>query len=128
VAAGRPRLALRRGPGATTGCRAQRRADDERPAAGLADPDLRQAFASSVLGDLLRYDEGHSGELLPTLEHFLDCGGSWLRTAERLHVHVNTLRYRIRRIEELTGRSVADTATRVDLQLALTSRAQAASP
>ncbi|MFD9125870.1 helix-turn-helix domain-containing protein [Kitasatospora sp. NPDC059571] len=45
--------------------------------------------------------------------------GSWARTAEALHIHVNTVHYRIRRIEELTGRSLARLEDRVDLRAAL---------
>jgi DNA-binding PucR family transcriptional regulator len=54
-----------------------------------------------------------------TLETFLDCSGSWIKCAAMLHVHVNTLRYRIRRIEELTGRDLGRFSDRVDLFLAL---------
>jgi DNA-binding PucR family transcriptional regulator len=54
-----------------------------------------------------------------TLEAFLGCSGSWNRCAAELHVHVNTLRYRIRRIEELTGRDLGTLENRVDFFLAL---------
>jgi DNA-binding PucR family transcriptional regulator len=54
-----------------------------------------------------------------TLGVFLDCAGSWNACAEQLHVHVNTVRYRIRRIEELTGRNLTTMADRVDFFLAL---------
>jgi DNA-binding PucR family transcriptional regulator len=50
---------------------------------------------------------------------FLDRSGSWNRCAAELHVHVNTLRYRIRRIEELTGRDLGTLENRVDFFLAL---------
>jgi DNA-binding PucR family transcriptional regulator len=43
----------------------------------------------------------------------------WNRCAAQLHVHVNTLRYRIRRIEQLTGRDLGTLENRVDLFLAL---------
>ena len=56
-----------------------------------------------------------------TLEAFLDCSGSWSRSAQRLHLHVNTVRYRIGRVEELTGRNLAELADRVDVYLALRS-------
>ena len=54
-----------------------------------------------------------------TLRVFLDCSGSWKRAADRLHLHVNTLRYRIERIGQLTGRDLTDLADQVDLYIAL---------
>ncbi|WP_433506683.1 PucR family transcriptional regulator [Pseudonocardia halophobica] len=84
--------------------------------------DVRRTFADRVLRPVLAYDERNAAGLLETLEAFLDCSGSWSRAAERLHLHVNTVRYRIGRVEELTGRSLADFPDRVDLFLALRSR------
>ncbi|MEU7817029.1 PucR family transcriptional regulator ligand-binding domain-containing protein [Pseudonocardia sp. NPDC049154] len=84
--------------------------------------DVRRTFADRVLRPVLAYDERNTAGLLETLEAFLDCSGSWSRAAERLHLHVNTVRYRIGRVEELTGRSLADFPDRVDLFLALRSR------
>jgi DNA-binding PucR family transcriptional regulator len=81
--------------------------------------DTRRAFRRRLLGPVLEYDRTHGSDLLATLDTFLDCGGSWSRCAERLHVHVNTLRYRIGRIERLTGRDLTRFADRVDLFLAL---------
>ncbi|MEV4009954.1 helix-turn-helix domain-containing protein [Nonomuraea angiospora] len=81
--------------------------------------DVRRSFTARLLSPLLDYDRGHQSELVRTLGIFLDCAGSWNACAERLHVHVNTVRYRIRRIEELTGRNLATMADRVDFFLAL---------
>ncbi|NRQ38971.1 PucR family transcriptional regulator [Nonomuraea sp. NN258] len=81
--------------------------------------DVRRSFADRLLAPLLAYDRGHQSELVRTLAVFLDCAGSWNACAERLHVHVNTVRYRIRRVEELTGRNLATMADRVDFFLAL---------
>ncbi|RVX39227.1 DNA-binding PucR family transcriptional regulator [Nonomuraea polychroma] len=81
--------------------------------------DVRRSFAARLLSPLLDYDRRHQSELVRTLGIFLDCAGSWNACAERLHVHVNTVRYRIRRIEELTGRNLATMADRVDFFLAL---------
>ena len=49
----------------------------------------------------------------------MDSGGSWVKTAEATHLHLNTVRYRIGRVEQLTGRDINDTAHRADLHLAL---------
>ncbi|WP_067183768.1 PucR family transcriptional regulator [Microtetraspora niveoalba] len=80
---------------------------------------VRRSFASRLLDPLVDYDRRHRAELTLTLGTFLDCAGSWNACAERLHVHVNTVRYRIRRIEELTGKDLSSMADRVDLFLAL---------
>jgi hypothetical protein len=81
--------------------------------------DTRRAFRGRLLDPLAEYDRTHATELVRTLDEFLDCGGSWSRCAQRLHLHVNTLRYRIGRIEQLTGRDLARFEDRVDLFLAL---------
>ena len=57
-----------------------------------------------------------------TLRAFLDANGAWMETARQLHLHPNTLRYRIGRIEELTGRDLSSMDDRVDFYLALASR------
>jgi DNA-binding PucR family transcriptional regulator len=72
-----------------------------------------------VLGPVFDYDAEHDTNLIETLTVFLDCTGSWTRAGESLHVHVNTLRYRISRVEELTGMDLSDFAQRVDVYLAL---------
>jgi DNA-binding PucR family transcriptional regulator len=83
--------------------------------------EVRRAFAVGVLEPVLAYDERTGAGLRETLEAFLECSGSWSRAAQRLHVHVNTVRYRIGRVEELTGRNLAELADRVDVFLALRS-------
>ncbi|WP_433254976.1 PucR family transcriptional regulator [Streptosporangium sp. CA-135522] len=81
--------------------------------------DVRRSFAARLLDPLFDYDRRHHSDLVRTLGTFLDCVGSWNACAERLHVHVNTVRYRIHRVEELTGRDLSSMADRVDLFLAL---------
>ncbi|MGW2217862.1 PucR family transcriptional regulator [Nonomuraea sp. NPDC001684] len=81
--------------------------------------DVRRSFSDRLLSPLLAYDRRHQSGLVRTLDVFLDCSGSWNACAERLHVHVNTVRYRIRRIEELTGRNLSAMSDRVDFFLAL---------
>ena len=61
----------------------------------------------------------YSGVLLETLELFLAHDCSWARTAQALHVHVNTVHYRVRRIEILTGRDLSRLDHRLDLRAAL---------
>ncbi len=80
----------------------------------------RSGYAREVLAPLLSYDERHNADLVGTLRAFLDGGGAWQDTAKQLHLHTNTLRYRIARIEELTHRDMSTMADRVDLFLAMT--------
>ena len=80
---------------------------------------LRRSLRRRLLGPLVDYDAEHHTDLLGTLRVFLDCSGSWTTAAAQLHVHVNTLRYRVHRVEELLAVDLTEFATRVDLYLAL---------
>jgi DNA-binding PucR family transcriptional regulator len=82
-------------------------------------PSVLRSFRARLLGPLLAYDDRHRAELLPTLREFLACSGSWNACAGKMYVHVNTVRYRIRRIEELTGRDLSCLNDQVDFYLAL---------
>ncbi|WP_214326550.1 PucR family transcriptional regulator [Nonomuraea sediminis] len=81
--------------------------------------DVRHMFRVRLLDPLRSYDQVHRADLVRTLEAFLQCSGSWTKCAELLHVHVNTLRYRIQRIQDLTGRDLSRLEDRVDFFLAL---------
>lgn len=83
--------------------------------------DVRRAFGQRVLGPVVEHDRRSGGELVATLTAFLAASCSWARTAEDLHLHVNTVRYRIERIEALTGRDLSRLEDRVDVLLALKS-------
>lgn len=82
---------------------------------------VRQSFGQGLLAPLFEYDARHGSELVDTLRVFLDSGSAWQQAATELHVHVNTLRYRIGRIEVLTSRDLSTMHDRVDLFLALAS-------
>ncbi|MDR8409036.1 helix-turn-helix domain-containing protein [Nonomuraea sp. 3-1Str] len=82
---------------------------------------VRRTFREHVLGPVEEYDARHGSELMRTLDVFLETCGSWQRAADELYVHVNTLRYRMQRIEELTGRRMSSMRDRTDLYLALRS-------
>jgi hypothetical protein len=84
-----------------------------------APAEARAAFRASLLSPLLDYDADHGTELVRTLRVFLDCSGSWTKAAETMFVHVNSLRYRMRRVEELTGRDLGSLADQAALLLAL---------
>ncbi len=82
-------------------------------------PSVLRSFRERLLGPLAEYDRRHSSELLPTLRSFLACDGSWSACASRMYLHVNTVRYRIGRIEAITGRDLSALPDRVDFFLAL---------
>jgi Purine catabolism regulatory protein-like family/PucR C-terminal helix-turn-helix domain len=78
-----------------------------------------ELLVERVIGPLQAYDRSHRSELERTLEVFLEENRSWQRAAARLHVHKQTLVYRIRQIEALTGRDLTSTADVARLWLAL---------
>jgi purine catabolism regulator len=78
-----------------------------------------QALVQGELGVLLDYDAANGSELVSTLSVFLATQRSWQRSAETLHVHRQTVIYRIRRVEQLTGRNLSETADIAVLWLAL---------
>ena len=80
---------------------------------------VRRDFVRRVLGPLHEYDATTGAGLVDTLDSFMAHGCSWVRTADAMHMHQNTVRYRIGRVEELTGRDLGDTRDRLDLRLAM---------
>jgi hypothetical protein len=82
----------------------------------LGSADLLRGWVRSTLAGLAADDEHHA-RLRETLLVFLENGGSYKATAERLLLHKNTVQYRIRRAEESLGRPVAE--SRQDVELAL---------
>jgi purine catabolism regulator len=75
--------------------------------------------AERILGPLIVYDADHATELVHSLAVFLEHNRSWQRAAEALHVHKQTLVYRMHRVEDLTGRDLRETADVVQFWLAL---------
>lgn len=69
--------------------------------------DLSQIVKEN-LGPLLSYDLHHGTELLETLKVFLNCSCNGKETAEKLYIHRNTMAYRIRQIEKITNKKLAD--------------------
>lgn len=86
----------------------------------LSNPDLPvREVAAKVLRPLTEFDEEHGGELMRTLEAYLDLDGSPQLTAKELFVHRNTVRYRLEQVERLTGLSLSSVESRVHLWLAM---------
>jgi purine catabolism regulator len=88
----------------------------------LQDPDALRTFADSVLSTLDAYDGVHGTELVPSLRAFLERNARWESAAKDLFVHRHTLRYRMRKVEELTGRSLSSARDRMEFFLALRAR------
>lgn len=83
------------------------------------DVEASAVLYEAVLEPLSRYDTTQGRSLVNTLDVFLSTGCQWNTSATELGIHVNTLRYRLARIEELTGKKIASMADRVDFYLAL---------
>jgi purine catabolism regulator len=78
-----------------------------------------EAISRGLLGPLLDYDRRQHGDLVASLRTFLEHNGNWEAAARALGVHRHTLRYRIRRVAELTGRDLESAGDRVEFWLAL---------
>jgi purine catabolism regulator len=88
----------------------------------MADPDALRAFADALLAPLDEYDRDHHGELISSLQAFLQHNARWEAAAGHLYVHRHTLRYRMRKVEELTGRDLGSSFDRMEFWLALRAR------
>jgi purine catabolism regulator len=86
---------------------------------GLQDTLSLEVFYESVLGKLQEYDEQNSSDLVKSLACFLEANGHWGDAAEKLYVHRHTLRYRMKRVEEITGRDLNQSQDRMEFWLAL---------
>ena len=76
-------------------------------------------FYQEMLGPLLVHDARNDGTLVETLEGFFRCNGNLSETARVMHLHRNSLLYRLDRIEAILGRSLEDSELRLSLQIAL---------
>lgn len=81
--------------------------------------DELEAFARGALEPLVEHDARHGADLLGTLRVYLEEDRVQRRAAARCFIHVNTVVYRVNRIEQLLGRSLDEPATVFDLTLAL---------
>ncbi|HEV8565002.1 MAG TPA: PucR family transcriptional regulator ligand-binding domain-containing protein [Actinomycetota bacterium] len=88
----------------------------------MTDPGALRAFAASMLSPLDAYDRDQGGELIGSLQAFLQHNARWETAAAHLYVHRHTLRYRMRKVEELTGRDLASSFDRMEFWLALRAR------
>ena len=78
-----------------------------------------EAISRGLLGPLADYDHRQHGDLVASLRAFLEHNGNWEAAARALAIHRHTLRYRIRRVADLTGRDLDRAGDRVEFWLAL---------
>ncbi len=88
----------------------------------LQEDEALRLFCDSILGPIEASEGHYGGELMRSLEAFIEENGQWERAARRLYCHRHTLRYRIRRVEELTGRNLSSARDRIEFWLALRGR------
>ncbi|MEU1026817.1 helix-turn-helix domain-containing protein, partial [Streptomyces sp. NPDC005904] len=96
------------------------RLDQRMPSAlVVSQPELAGRLVADVLGEVLALEPADRAVLLETLEAWLACEGSAGRAAARLYCHRNTVFNRLRRLEQLTARSLARPRDLVEVALAL---------
>jgi purine catabolism regulator len=88
----------------------------------LQDDDALNSYCRSVLGPIEQGEGDYGDELVRSLDVFIEHNGHWEKAANALFCHRHTLRYRIRRIEQLTGRDFSSARDRIEFWLALRGR------
>ncbi len=88
----------------------------------LQDDEALNSYCRSVLGPIEEGEGEYGDELVRSLDLFIEHNGHWEKAAAALFCHRHTLRYRIRRIEELTGRDCSNARDRIEFWLALRGR------
>jgi purine catabolism regulator len=88
----------------------------------LQDDDALISYCRSVLGPIEQGEGEYGDELVRSLDAFIEHNGHWEKAAGALYCHRHTLRYRIRRIEQLTGRDFSSARDRIEFWLALRGR------
>jgi purine catabolism regulator len=88
----------------------------------LQEDESLRLFCDSILGPIEASEGHYGGELMRSLEAFIEENGQWERAARRLYCHRHTLRYRIKRVEDLTGRNLNSARDRIEFWLALRGR------
>jgi DNA-binding PucR family transcriptional regulator len=84
----------------------------------VGEPGSVERFVREWLGDLLDYDAAKGSGLVDTLSRYLECGRSYEAATSALAIHRSTLKYRLRRIREISGHDLGDPDTYFNLQLA----------
>jgi PucR family transcriptional regulator, purine catabolism regulatory protein len=85
----------------------------------VSDASELRGFTDQVLGPLIEYDQRHRGDLVRTLGAFLERNGNLQATARELNLHVNSVAYRVQRLEAISGLDLEDSEDRLLAQMAL---------
>ena len=88
----------------------------------LQDEDALRSYCRGVLGALEEGENEYGEELLRSLDLFIENNGHWERAASALFCHRHTLRYRMKKVEQLTGRDLSSARDRIEFWLALRGR------
>ncbi|MCW7946512.1 transcriptional regulator [Streptomyces hygroscopicus] len=88
------------------------------------DPSVLRALVEHVLGDALRYDAAHDAQLLVSVRTWMEHNRRTEAAATALHIHPNTLAYRLRRFAALTGRDLSSTEAFTEVWLAIRAAGQ----
>jgi purine catabolism regulator len=88
----------------------------------LQDDEALSSYCRGVLGPIEQAEGDYGEELVRSLDVFIEHNGHWEKAAAVLYCHRHTLRYRIRRIEQLTGRDFSNARDRIEFWLALRGR------
>jgi purine catabolism regulator len=88
----------------------------------LQDDDALISYCRGVLGPVEQGEGDYGDELLRSLDVFIEHNGHWEKAANALFCHRHTLRYRVRRVEQLTGRNFSSARDRIEFWLALRGR------
>jgi sugar diacid utilization regulator len=114
------RVARRLGERATVA--SYRRLGIERLLLGIDPPELLEEYVEDWLGPLIRPGQGRGAPLVESLEALAHEGWNMRASARLLGVHVNTLLYRVGRIEQILGRKLDDPEVRLAMGVALRAR------
>ncbi|HEY2397921.1 MAG TPA: PucR family transcriptional regulator ligand-binding domain-containing protein [Solirubrobacteraceae bacterium] len=88
----------------------------------LQDDDALSSYCRGVLGPIEEAEGDYGDELVRSLDVFIEHNGHWEKAAGALYCHRHTLRYRIKRVEQLTGRDFSTARDRIEFWLALRGR------
>ena len=85
----------------------------------VTDPAELSGFIDQVLGPLIDYDQRHHADFVQTLARFLAHNGNLQATARELSLHVNSVTYRMQRIQSIDGLDLEEAEDRLLAQVAL---------
>ena len=85
----------------------------------IEDRDELMKLADQTLGPLLEYDQQHATSLVRTLGYYLETGRNLEMSSRSMFIHVNTLKYRLKRIQEIAHLDLNNAEQRFNVHLAV---------